>query len=49
MDTKHVTHATKQSEKSSDITIQSNLFLEETSTDVGPLPKPNLFLHESIL
>ena len=36
MDTKHVTHATKQSEKSPYITIQSNLFLEETSTDVRP-------------
>ena len=48
MNIKHVTYVTKQSEKSSDITSQSNLFLEETFADVEPPPKPNLFLHESI-
>ena len=45
MDIKHNSHATESSTKSSDITIKSNLFFEETITDVGPPPKPNLFLH----
>ena len=48
MNIKYDSHVTKQNEKSSDITIQLDLFLKETFTDVGPSPKPNLFLHEQI-
>ena len=48
MNIKYDSHVTKQNEKSSDITIQLDLFLEETFIDVRPPPKPNLFLHEPI-
>ena len=48
MTIKYGSHVTKQNEKSSDITIQSDLFLEETFTNVGSSSKPNLFLHEPI-
>lgn len=41
-------HTTKPCNKSSNITIQSNLFAEKTFTDVGSPPKPNLFLSELI-
>ena len=49
MSIKCSTHVTKPSNKSSLVTIQSNRFSKETSNNVGPPPKPDLFVSESIL